>query len=71
MGYMKTKHPWGGPIGVLLSTLLIFGCAGNQTIKKETPFEKWTVMAETQTGHSPARRERGNSSRAREKPGRD
>jgi type IV pilus assembly protein PilQ len=61
MGYMKAKHPWGGPVGVLLSTLLIFGCAGNQTIKKETPFEKWTVMAETQTGHSPVPREKGIS----------
>ena len=58
MAYINSKHPWGGPIGVLLSTLLIFGCAANETVKKETPFEKWATMAETQTGHSPAPRDR-------------
>jgi len=61
MAYINSKHPWGGPIGVLLSTLLIFGCAANETVKKETPFEKWATMAETQTGRSPAPRNRGIS----------
>lgn len=58
MAYINSKHPWGGPIGVLLSTLLIFGCAANETVKKQTPFEKWATMAETKTGRSPAPRDR-------------
>jgi type IV pilus assembly protein PilQ len=62
MAYINSKHPWGGPIGVFLSTLLIFGCAANEkTVKKEGPFEKWATMAETQTGHSPAPRDRSVS----------
>jgi len=61
MAFINAKHPWRGPIGVLLSTLLIFGCAANETIKKEIPFEKWATMAETQTGRSPAPRNRGIS----------
>ncbi|MCX5820496.1 MAG: type IV pilus secretin PilQ [Deltaproteobacteria bacterium] len=61
MAYINSKHPWGGPIGVLLSTLLIFGCAANETVKKDTPFEKWATMAETQTGRSPAPRDRSKS----------
>ena len=58
MAYINSKHPWGGPIGVLLSTVLIFGCAANETVKKDSPFEKWATMAETQTGRSPAPRDR-------------
>jgi type IV pilus assembly protein PilQ len=58
MAYINSKHPWGGPVGVLLCTLLIFGCAANETVKKDSPFEKWATMAETQTGHSPAPRDR-------------
>ena len=61
MAYINSKHPWGGPIGVLLSALLIFGCAANETVKKEIPFEKWATMGETQTGHSPAPRDRSMS----------
>jgi len=61
MAYINSKHPWGGPIGVLLSTLLIFGCAANETVKKDSPFEKWATMAETQTGSSPAPRDRSKS----------
>jgi type IV pilus assembly protein PilQ len=61
MAYINSKHPWGGPIGVLLSTLLIFGCAANETVKKDPPFEKWATMGETQTGHSPAPRDRSTS----------
>jgi type IV pilus assembly protein PilQ len=61
MAYINSKHPWGGPIGVLLSTLLIFGCAANETVKKDSPFEKWATMAETQTGRSPAPRDRSIS----------
>lgn len=61
MAYINSKHPWGGPIGVLLSTLLIFGCTANETVKKEIPFEKWSTMGETQTGRSPAPRDRSMS----------
>ena len=58
MAYINFKHPWGALIGVLLSSLLIFGCAASETVKKDTPFEKWATMAETQTGRSPAPRDR-------------
>ena len=61
MAFINSKHPWRCPIGVLLSTLLIFGCAANETVKKEIPFEKWSTMAETQTGRSPAPRDRSMS----------
>jgi type IV pilus assembly protein PilQ len=61
MGYINSAYPWGRAIGVLLSTLLILGCAANETVKKEIPFEKWATMAETQTGSSPAPRDRGIS----------
>ena len=44
--------------GVMISSLLIFGCAGQQTVQKDPFFEKWTMMADTATGHSPAPRER-------------
>ncbi len=62
MVYINSAYPGRGAIGVLLSallsTLLILGCAGNETVKKDSPFEKWKVMAETQTGSSPAPRNR-------------
>ena len=61
MAYINSKHPWEGPIGVLMSTLLIFGCAANETVKKDSPFEKWATMGETQTGRSPAPRDRSMS----------
>jgi type IV pilus assembly protein PilQ len=47
--------------GVTISTLLIFGCAGQQTVQKDPFFEKWTTMADTATGHSPAPRERSSA----------
>lgn len=51
--------PWGGLTAVLLAGLLVFGCAAEQkTVQKDPFFEKWTTMAETATGHSPAPRER-------------
>jgi type IV pilus assembly protein PilQ len=58
---INAKYTPGGAIGTLLSLLLIFGCAGNQTVKKDSPFEKWSVMAETQTGRSPSPRDRSIS----------
>jgi type IV pilus assembly protein PilQ len=61
MVYINSAYPRGRAIGVLLSALLIFGCAGNETVKKDAPFEKWKVMAETQTGSSPAPRDRSVS----------
>jgi type IV pilus assembly protein PilQ len=51
--------PWGGLTSLLLAGLLVFGCAGEQkTVQKDPFFEKWSTMAETETGHSPAPRER-------------
>lgn len=47
------------PAGVLISALLIVGCAGGQNVQKDPFFDKWTTMADTAAGHSPAPRERG------------
>jgi type IV pilus assembly protein PilQ len=58
MAYINSKYPWGGLAGVLLSAMLIFGCAGNETVKKDPLFDKWSTMGETATGHSPAPRDR-------------
>jgi len=46
---------------VLLFALLICGCAGNQTSQKDPLVEKWTTMADTAAGHSPAPRERNSA----------
>ncbi|MBU1182998.1 MAG: type IV pilus secretin PilQ [Proteobacteria bacterium] len=59
MAYIKSKYPWGGLTGILLSAMLLFGCAGNETVKKDPLFDKWSTMGETATGHSPAPRDRG------------
>jgi len=61
MVYINSACPRGRAIGVLLSALLIFGCAANETVRKEIPFEKWATMAETHTGRSPAPRDRSMS----------
>jgi type IV pilus assembly protein PilQ len=45
-------------MGVMITALLIVGCAGQQTVQKDPFFEKWTTMAETATGHSPSPRGR-------------
>ncbi|MBM4315748.1 MAG: hypothetical protein FJ122_17775, partial [Deltaproteobacteria bacterium] len=47
--------------GVMIPTLLLIGCAGQQTVKKDPFFDKWTTMADTATGHSPAPRERSTA----------
>jgi len=39
--------------------LIITGCAGDKTVKKDPIFDKWSTMGETATGHSPAPRDRG------------
>lgn len=61
MAYINSKYPWGGLTGILLSVMLIFGCAGNETVKKDPLFDKWSTMGETATGHSPAPRDRGSA----------
>lgn len=60
MGYSKHKYPWGGLTVILISVLLIFGCAGQKTVEKDPFFEKWSTMAETATGHSPTPRARSS-----------
>jgi type IV pilus assembly protein PilQ len=47
--------------GVMISTFMILGCAGQQAVQKDPFFEKWTTMADTATGHSPAPRERSST----------
>ncbi|MFO7665428.1 MAG: secretin N-terminal domain-containing protein, partial [Desulfobacterales bacterium] len=61
MAYINSKYPWGGLTVILLSVMLIFGCAGNETVKKDPLFDKWSTMGETATGHSPAPRDRGSA----------
>jgi type IV pilus assembly protein PilQ len=60
MGRTSHECPRGALTGVLLSTLLIIGCAaGHETTQRqETPFEKWVAMADTATGSSPTPRDR-------------
>ncbi len=58
MDYKNRKYPWEGLARILLSTLLILGCAGNDTVRKDFPFEKWSAMADESTGHSPTPRPR-------------
>jgi len=38
--------------------VLVTGCAGDKSVKKDPFFEKWEAMAEKSTGHSPAPRSR-------------
>ncbi len=61
MGYINYTYPRRVPAVILLSFLLLFGCAGQQTAQKDPFFEKWTTMADTATGHSPAPRERSTT----------
>lgn len=57
MGTMH-QYRWTMRSGTLLFALLVFGCAGSPTTQRDPLFEKWTTMAESATGHSPAPRER-------------
>ncbi len=58
----KVNHAYRRALaGVMLSVLLIFGCAGQQTVQKDPFFEKWTTMADASAGHSPAPRERSQA----------
>lgn len=38
--------------------VIMTGCAGDETVKKDPLFDKWSTMGETATGHSPAPRDR-------------
>jgi len=58
MGCIKNKYPWGVMTAVLLTAVLVFGCAGDQkSVQRDPLFEKWHTMAETSQGHSPSPRE--------------
>jgi type IV pilus assembly protein PilQ len=50
------KYSRGGLVAVLLTAVLIFGCS-NKVAQKDPFLEKWSTMAETSTGSSPAPRE--------------
>ena len=58
MGYISNTYPGRVPAVILLSFLLLFGCAGQQAAQKDAFFDKWTTMADTATGHSPAPRDK-------------
>ena len=61
MGYINDTYPGRVLTGILLPVLLLFGCAGQQTVQKDPFFDKWTTMADTAAGHSPAPREKGST----------
>jgi type IV pilus assembly protein PilQ len=46
---------------VLLSVLLIWGCADKQIVQKDPFFEKWNTMAETSAGYSPSPRKKASA----------
>ena len=53
------KYPRGGLLAVLLTAVLIFGCSSK--ITQPDPFlEKWSTMADTNTGSSPVARSRSD-----------
>ena len=61
MSYINGTYPGRVLTGLLLPALLLFGCAGQQPAQKDPFFEKWTTMADTSAGHSPAPRERSTT----------
>ena len=40
MGNNNRIYPWGCLAGVLLSAVLILGCAGNETVQKDFPLRE-------------------------------
>ena len=56
MSSMSNKYPRGGLAVILLFVVaLTFGCASDQKYAQKDPFfEKWSTLAETATGSSPA-----------------
>ncbi|MFZ4437569.1 MAG: type IV pilus secretin PilQ [Syntrophales bacterium] len=61
MGYRKIRYLWGCMAAIVLSIFLIYGCADQQTVKKDPFFEKWTTLAETSPGHSPVAKEKSSA----------
>ena len=61
MGYRKIRCLWGCMAAIVLSIFLIYGCADQQTVKKDPFFEKWTTLAETSPGHSPVAKEKSSA----------
>lgn len=61
MGYINGKYPERILAGILLPVLLLFGCAGQKSAQKDPFFDKWTTMADTAAGHSPAPREKSST----------
>jgi type IV pilus assembly protein PilQ len=57
MGCISDKFSRGGLLAVLLTAVLIFGCS-SKVAQKDPFLEKWSTMAETQTGSSPTPRDR-------------
>lgn len=57
MGCINDKYPRGGLLAVLLTAVLIFGCS-SKVVQKDPFLDKWSTMAETQTGSSPTPRDR-------------
>ncbi len=60
MSHRNKKYPWGATAIVLLSALVLFGCAGPK-IEKDPFFEKWNTMSETKQGNSPVAADRSAS----------
>jgi type IV pilus assembly protein PilQ len=58
MGCINDKFPRGGLLAVLLTAVLIFGCSPIKVSQTDPFLEKWSTMAETQTGSSPKPRDR-------------
>jgi type IV pilus assembly protein PilQ len=58
MVYRNSIFPKRIGTALLLPALLLWGCAGQQTAAKDPFFEKWTTMAETAAGSSPAPRQK-------------
>ena len=53
------KYPRSRLLAVLLTVMLIFGCA-SKVAQKDPFLEKWSTMAETSTGSSPVTRSRSD-----------
>lgn len=57
MGCITYKYPRAGLLAILMVAVLIFGCS-KKAVQKDPFLEKWSTMAETQTGSSPVPRDR-------------
>jgi len=65
MGYITYRYSWGGLVfallAVLLTVLLIGGCAGKKAAQKDPFFEKWNTMAGKSAGNSPVPRKKASA----------